>query len=222
MAESIKTGQIIEMETLPTLSDATAGGIEPGAITFEICRQLVDDYILVSEEEIKSAIIKMIKTQHILIEGASGVALAGFLKVAKKLEGKNVVIVLSGANIYWQNDTSSINGDDGIVTALEISNLNFSNTKLLTLSACETALGDINNNEGVYGLQRAFKIAGVKEMLITLWQVPDEETRQLMNLFYENVFRGDSYFNALRKAQIKMKGQNLNPAIWAGFELIGE
>ncbi len=130
--------------------------------------------------------------------------------------------VLSGANIYWQNDTALINGEDGIVTAQEIANLNFSNTKLLILSACETALGDINNNEGVYGLQRAFKIAGVKEMLITLWQIPDEETRQLMNLFYQNVFNGDSYFNALRKAQLKMKEHNSNPAIWAGFELIGE
>jgi len=62
----------------------------------------------------------------------------------------------------------------------------------------------------------------VKEMLITLWQIPDEETRQLMNLFYQNVFNGDSYFSALRNAQLEMKKNNSNPAIWAGFELIGE
>ena len=99
MAESIKSGKIIEMETLPTLSDATAGGIEPDAITFEICRQFVDDYFLVSEEEIKNAIISTIKTQHLLVEGASGVALAALLKESKNLQGKNVVIVLSGANI---------------------------------------------------------------------------------------------------------------------------
>lgn len=99
MAESIKTGSIIEMETFPTLSDATAGGIEPGAMTFEICRQFVDDYVLVSEEEIKNAIMCVMKTQHLLIEGASGVAVAAFLKEAKKFQGKNVVVVLSGANI---------------------------------------------------------------------------------------------------------------------------
>jgi|SRR5579862_6959100 len=99
MSESIKAGKIIEMETLSTLSDATAGGIEPGAITFDICRQLIDEYILVSEEEIKNAIISMIKTQHLLIEGASGVALAAFLKCSNHFHGKNVVIVLSGANI---------------------------------------------------------------------------------------------------------------------------
>jgi threonine dehydratase len=99
MAESIKSGRIIDMETLPTLSDATAGGIEPGAITFDICKKFVDDYILVSEEEIKNAIISLIKTQHLLVEGASGVALAALLKNAQQFQGKNVVVILSGANI---------------------------------------------------------------------------------------------------------------------------
>ncbi len=99
MAESIKAGRIIEMETLPTLSDATAGGIEPDAITFDICRQFVDEYILVSEEEIKNAIISMLKTSHLLIEGASGVALAALLKSTNQFHDRNVVVVLSGANI---------------------------------------------------------------------------------------------------------------------------
>lgn len=99
MAESIKAGRIIDMETLPTLSDATAGGIERGAITFEICQAFVDDYILVSEMEIKNAIISLIQTQHFLVEGASAVALAALLKTAKQFQGKNVVVILSGANI---------------------------------------------------------------------------------------------------------------------------
>jgi threonine dehydratase len=99
MAESIKSGRISDMETLPTLSDATAGGIEPGAITFEICQKFVDDYILVSEEEIKNAIISLIKTQHLLVEGASGVALAALLKNAQQFQGKKVVVILSGVNI---------------------------------------------------------------------------------------------------------------------------
>lgn len=99
MSESIKAGRIIEIETLPTLSDATAGGIEPGAITFDICRQFVDDYILVSEDEIKSAIISVIKTHHMLIEGASAVALAALLKSSSKFQGQNAVIALCGGNI---------------------------------------------------------------------------------------------------------------------------
>lgn len=99
MSESIKAGKIIEMATLPTLSDATAGGIEKNAITFELCRQYVDEYVSVTEDEIKNAMIQIIKTQHLLIEGASGVALAALLKNFKKFQGKNVVIVLSGGNI---------------------------------------------------------------------------------------------------------------------------
>ncbi len=99
MAESIKANKIVDMQTLPTLSDATAGGIEPDAITFELCKKYVDDYILVSEDEIKNAIVTLIKTQHLLIEGAAGVALASLLKCAKQFQGKNCVVVLSGGNI---------------------------------------------------------------------------------------------------------------------------
>ena len=106
MLESIKANQIVEMNTLPTLSDATAGGIEPGSITFELCKELVDDYVLVSEEEIKAAIINMIKTEHRLIEGAAGVALAALFKTANLYAGKNVVVVLSGANISFESLSS--------------------------------------------------------------------------------------------------------------------
>ncbi|MBI2790875.1 MAG: threonine/serine dehydratase [Gammaproteobacteria bacterium] len=102
MANSIKAGKIIEMETKPTLSDATAGGIEPGAITFDLCKNLVDDFIVVSEQEIKNALITIIKTQHYLVEGASGVALASLLKNRDQFVGKNVVVILSGANISFE------------------------------------------------------------------------------------------------------------------------
>lgn len=99
MSESVKAGKIIDIETKPTLSDGTAGGIEPDSITFDICREFVDDYILVSEDEIKNAIITLLKTQHQLIEGAAGVALASLLKKSQQFKDKNVVVVLSGANI---------------------------------------------------------------------------------------------------------------------------
>lgn len=99
MAESIKAGRLIEMDTLPTLSDATSGGIEPDSITFDICQKFVDDYVLVSEEEIKQAMILLLKMQHLLVEGASGVALASLFKTAHLFANKNVVVILSGGNI---------------------------------------------------------------------------------------------------------------------------
>jgi threonine dehydratase len=99
MAASIKAGHIVEMESRPTLSDGSAGGIEPGAITFELCRKLVDDYVLVSEEEIKAAMRLIIESQHLLIEGAAGVAVAGYLQAKEAFQAKNVIVVLCGANI---------------------------------------------------------------------------------------------------------------------------
>ncbi len=99
MAKSIKARKIIEMDGLPTLSDATAGGIESRAITLELCDRYVDDYILVSEQEIKDAIITIINTHHLLIEGAAALSVASILKHAARFKGKNVVVILSGANI---------------------------------------------------------------------------------------------------------------------------
>ena len=102
MAESVRAGQIVEMETAPTLSDATAGGIEAGAITFDLCRALVDEYVLVDEEEIAAAIRTTIEAEHLLIEGAAGVAAAAFYKRRASFRGQNVAIVLCGANISLQ------------------------------------------------------------------------------------------------------------------------
>lgn len=99
MSASVAAGHVVEMETKPTISDATAGGIEEDSMTFEICQTCVDDYILVSEDEIKDAIVTAAKLLHFVIEGASGVALAALLKNAERFKGKNVVVVLSGANI---------------------------------------------------------------------------------------------------------------------------
>ncbi|MGZ3583986.1 MAG: pyridoxal-phosphate dependent enzyme, partial [Ktedonobacterales bacterium] len=87
------------MESLPTLSDGTAGGVEAGAITFPLCQRLVDDFSLVSEEEIRHAIRLCLETHHMLIEGAAAVPLAALLKSPERFREKNVIIVLCGANI---------------------------------------------------------------------------------------------------------------------------
>ena len=99
MYESIKTGKIIDMESKPTLSDGSAGGIEPNAITFELCERYVDHYILVNEEEIANAIILMLEKHHTVVEGAAGVTIAAYLKEKSRFEGKNVVLIICGGNI---------------------------------------------------------------------------------------------------------------------------
>ena len=102
MARSVQAGQIIEMESLPTLSDGTAGGIEADTITFPLCQRLVDSYELVSEEEIRYAMRLCLERHHLLIEGAAGVPLAALLKLAGRFEGKNVIVVLCGANVSME------------------------------------------------------------------------------------------------------------------------
>jgi len=99
MYESIKAGKIIDMKTKPTLSDGTAGGIEHGSITFELCKKFVDDYILVNENEIKKAMKLILGKHHLVIEGAAGVTVASLIKEKNKFKNKNIVLVICGGNI---------------------------------------------------------------------------------------------------------------------------
>ncbi len=99
MTESVKAGEILELPSQPTLSDGTAGGIEADAITFDLCRAVTDDYVVVSEDQIAEAMRQFIDAHHMLPEGAAGVALAGLRVRADRYEGKNVVAIICGGNI---------------------------------------------------------------------------------------------------------------------------
>ncbi len=139
-------------------------------------------------------------------------------------------LILAGGNYAWKEGKPFKDGmEDGILTAYEISQMNLSNTELVVLSACETGLGDIQGNEGVYGLQRAFKIAGAKYLMMSLWQVPDEETKEFMITFYKNWLNAKgpaqggkklSIPDAFRLTQKEMRDKYTDPYLWAGFVLV--
>jgi threonine dehydratase len=99
MALSVAAGELLDLPSLPTLSDGTAGGVEAGSITFPLCRDHVDHYVAVSEEEIAASLRAFMGAQHMLIEGSAAVAIAAFLKTAGHLQGARVAILLCGANI---------------------------------------------------------------------------------------------------------------------------
>lgn len=100
MMQSVKSGELKgDQPSISTLSDGTAGGIEDASITFEPCQKYVDEWITVSENEIRENLIEFIDAHHQLIEGAAAVAIASFLKLRENFAGKNVVIILCGANI---------------------------------------------------------------------------------------------------------------------------
>ena len=115
-------------------------------------------------------------------------------------------------------------GEDGVFTALEASQLNLTGTQLVVLSACDTALGEINNGEGVYGLRRAFALAGAETQLLSLWQVDDYGTQSLMARYYKKLMAGAGRSDALRQVQLEMLnegGDYAHPYYWAAFVLAG-
>ncbi len=130
-------------------------------------------------------------------------------------------LIMAGGNAAWQGKQTLEGREDGILMAYEISQMNLSNTELVVLSACETGLGDIQGNEGVYGLQRAFKIAGAKYLIMSLWQVPDKQTSLLMTTFYKKWIESKMNIpDAFHAAQKELRDNGLDPYNWAGFVLV--
>ena len=133
-------------------------------------------------------------------------------------------LIMANANHVWKGGQPAEGKDDGILTAYEIAQMDLSDTELVVLSACETGLGDIEGSEGVYGLQRAFKLAGVKYILMSLWSVKDQKAYEFMKQFYVEMYqRNKSIPNAYQAAQSFMKekyAQPFNPNAWAGFVLM--
>jgi CHAT domain-containing protein len=127
-------------------------------------------------------------------------------------------LALAGANLTRDSH------DDGILTALEASGLNLWGTKLVTLSACDTGVGEVRNGEGVYGLRRAFLLAGAETLVMTLWPVSDYITREPMAAYYAGLRAGLGRGDALREAKLAMLKQKdrQHPFYWASFIVSGE
>jgi len=129
-------------------------------------------------------------------------------------------LMLAGGNNIWQGKFDLSKVEDGVLTADEISRLDLSNTKLVVLSACETARGMIDPVDGVYGLQRAFKMAGVQTIVMSLWKVQDDATSMLMTQFYKYLTDGIEKHQALWKAMMAVKEKYPDPYYWAGFVIL--
>jgi threonine dehydratase len=99
MYESVKAGTILDLPSKPTISDGSAGGIEPGAVTFDLCQEHVDDWILVTDEEIRQALRLLLEKQYQLAEGSGVLSIASFVKMKERFENRNVVCVVSGGKI---------------------------------------------------------------------------------------------------------------------------
>lgn len=128
-------------------------------------------------------------------------------------------LILSGGQHSWLGESLPAGIEDGILTGEEIAGMNLSNTDLVVLSACQTGLGDISR-DGVYGLQRAFKVAGVGTIVMSLWEVNDEATEMMMTKFYSQLFSGKSKRESFDSAVSAVKAKYDDPEYWAAFIMI--
>ena len=194
--------------------------------------------VLVGREATKSALRQADAPQilHIATHGfflpeagsdsqqATGPAISGSRAIHATVKIENPLLrsglALAGANLNKGAGTD----DDGILTASEASSLNLWGTKLVTLSACETGLGEVKTGEGVYGLRRAFFLAGAETLVMSLWSVSDYTTREMMTGYYAGLKRGLGRGDALRQAQLAMMKRpgRQHPFFWASFIQSGE
>ena len=168
-----------------------------------------------------------IATHGFFLEDEREVKRTGFMQALSKSNDQVLYnpllrsgLLMAGANRAWNNEDVIPDIEDGVLTAEEIAHMNLSNTQLVVLSACETGLGEVKNSEGVFGLQRAFKLTGVETLIMSLWKVPDQATSLLMTSFYSNWLNGKTKHQAFRNAQKALRQTYPEPYYWAGFVMM--
>jgi CHAT domain-containing protein len=132
-------------------------------------------------------------------------------------------LLRSGLALAGANQRHSGKNDDGILTALEAAQLDLRGTELVVLSACDTGTGEIQSGEGVYGLRRAFVLAGAQTQIASLWKVSDDATKDLVVNYYERLLKGEGRSASLREVQKVMSDSSSlwHPYYWAAFVPIG-
>lgn len=169
-------------------------------------------FYLPTEKVASNEFLKMIP---VFVSGTDGQIQFSPVKTSMLRSG----LVFAGGNMAWKGERVSAAIEDGIATSAEIANVNLAGTDLVVLSACETGLGEVND-EGVFGLQRAFKKAGVNTIIMSLWKVSDHITQLMMTSFYTHLLEGDSKHDAFRKAQMEIRQEYPNPYQWAAFIML--
>src|SRR5262245_9148154 len=206
--------------TVDDLSSAYFAPLSGTALEAQRIKALFPDATVLTRERATKAALVQVQAPRMLHIATHGF----FVEDAKRRIDNPLLragLALTGANRRAGADHARA---DGIITALEASNMNLWGTKLVTLSACDTGVGEVKNGEGVYGLRRAFFLAGAETLTMSLWAVSDYVTREVMTAYYGGLKRGLGRGEALRQAQLAMLARHgrQHPFFWAGFIQAGE
>ena len=198
----------------------------------EAIAPMLSDVTLLTESNATENAIKQVNAPEILHIATHGFFLEDLKEVAPPTLGSSFntsipqapsnklenPLLRSGLALAGFNPRKS-GDEDGVMTALEIANLSLGGTKLVVLSACDTGVGDVNVGEGVYGLRRALSLAGSESQVISLWQVDDFGTKDLMVKYYQRVLNNEGRSEALRQTQLEILAteEYQHPYYWASF-----
>ncbi|MCB9223618.1 MAG: CHAT domain-containing protein [Crocinitomicaceae bacterium] len=200
-----------------TSSEATEDQFKRIAPESNILHIATHGYFYADPDEIEKELTVEEETEEELVFRGNTKSLGVSAFVNSKNPLMRSGLAFANANDVWNK--TNFDGEDGVLTAAEVSTLDLRGTELVVLSACETGLGDIKGSEGVYGLQRSFKMAGVNYIIMSLWQVPDKETAEFMSEFYTNLTKLKDVSKAFITTQKKMRTK-YDPYFWAAFILI--
>ncbi|MFZ6001795.1 MAG: CHAT domain-containing protein, partial [Bacteroidota bacterium] len=188
----------------------------------------------VMQKEANEAMVKLVKAPSLMHIATHGY----FLKDSEVQEGAAVGVAIENAQenpllrsgLLLSGAANTMSGkanvdlssnDNGVLTAYEAMNLNLDGTDLIILSACETGLGEVKAGEGVYGLQRAFLVAGANALIMSLWKVDDAATQELMTSFYTNWAKTGNKQKAFKQAQSQLMTKYKEPYYWGAFVMMG-
>jgi len=213
-------GTKTEVETIKTLLDNN--GIKTTLLTEEKANES-------AVKKIKNPDVVHFATHGFFLEDFSEEVLAEYSRTEQDYFRNPMMrsgIFFSGANKTYSINTTNVTSlkefEDGTLTAFEAMALDLDKTELVVLSACQTGLGKIKNGEGVFGLQRAFKLAGAKSIIMSLWPVSDDATKELMIHFYSGWTKTGDLYTSFKNAQLEVKKKFPEPYYWGAFVLYGK
>jgi CHAT domain-containing protein len=222
-----QTGQKVALNPNSTrsinLADSVFSPLDGTKAEAEAIKKLLPKATVLTQAQATENALKQVKKPNILHIATHGFFLESTKNKNESERNSPLQIddnpLLRSGLVFAGVKVSKSAGDDGVLSALEATNLNLVGTKLVVLSACDTGNGDISTGEGVYGLRRALVIAGSESQLISLWKVSDSATKDLMIAYYQRLKKGEGRSEALRQTQLAMlksKDQN-HPFYWASF-----